>query len=68
MLGAKAPSWGFWEWLIKKRTKKEKDPFSDSSEIFESIFKEASHEIQSETENVARKTRFKAEAQTRDQT
>ena len=43
----------------KKEDKKEKDPFSDSSEIFESIFKEASHEIQSETENVAGKPGLK---------
>ena len=43
----------------KPEDKKEKDPFSDSSEIFESIFKEASHEIQSETEKVAPKTGLK---------
>ena len=33
----------------KKDDKKEKDPFSDSSEIFESIFKEATQEIAKET-------------------
>ena len=43
----------------KKEDKKEKDPFSDSSEIFESIFKEASQEIQSETEKVAPKAGLK---------
>jgi SPOR domain len=36
----------------KKDDKKEKDPFSDSSEIFESIFKEATQEIQKETGKV----------------
>ena len=33
----------------KKEDNKEKEPFSDSSEIFESIFKEATQEIQRET-------------------
>jgi hypothetical protein len=33
----------------KKQDDKGKDPFSDSSEIFESIFKEATQEIQTET-------------------
>lgn len=40
--------------MVDKKTedKKEKDPFSDSSEIFESIFKEATQEIQKETGKV----------------
>ena len=36
----------------KPADKKEKDPFSDSTEIFESIFKEATQEIQKETGKV----------------
>ena len=43
----------------KKEDKKEKDPFSDSSEIFESIFKEATQEIQTETGKVAPKPDLK---------
>ena len=43
----------------KKEDKKGKDPFSDSSEIFESTFKKASQEIQSETEKVSPKPGLK---------
>jgi hypothetical protein len=39
----------------KKGDKKEKDPFSDSSEIFESIFKEATQDVQTQTGKVAAK-------------
>jgi len=40
--------------MVNKKTedKKEKDPFSDSSEMFENIFREATSEIQSETGKV----------------
>jgi len=47
--------------MVDKKTedKKEKDPFSDSSEIFESIFKEATSEIQKETGKVVAKPGLK---------
>ena len=47
--------------MVDKKTedKKEKDPFSDSSEIFESIFKEATSEIQRETGKVVAKPGLK---------
>ena len=48
----------------KKEDKKEKDPFSDSSEIFESIFKEATQEIQHGDRKGRCKTEFEAEAKT----
>jgi SPOR domain len=44
----------------KKEDEKEKNPFSDSSEIFESIFKEATQEIQKETGRVVPKPGLKA--------
>jgi hypothetical protein len=44
----------------KKEDEKEKNPFSDSSEIFESIFKEATQEIQKETGKVVPKPGVKA--------
>lgn len=48
--------------MVDKKTedKKEKDPFSDSSEIFESIFKEATSEIQRETGKVVAKPGLKS--------
>ena len=42
-----------------KDSKKEKNPFSDSSEIFESLFREATTEIKKETGKVVAKTGLK---------
>ena len=52
----------------KTEDKKEKDPFADSSEIFESIFKEATQEIRDGDRKGRCKTGFEAEAKTRSQT
>ncbi len=43
----------------KTEDKKEKDPFADSSELFESIFKEATQEIRAEAGKVAAKPGLK---------